>query len=301
MLILIFGKDTLVIERDLIYNLKSISSFGGFMIEVISSSQNKLVKLAAALSRKKYRDETGLFLVEGLRLLEEAVISDWEMECCFITPTAREKERTQELVERLAARNIKVAELPETLFAKLAETEHPQGVLGIMHKKEYGFDDIITKETSSFIVVLESVQEPGNVGTLIRTADAAGCSGVIVTKGSADIFAGKTIRAAMGSVFHLPVVAGMEATEAIRRLKEEQIMIIATALSPASDTYYEVDMKGPVAIVFGNEGNGLPAGILAASDKLMHIPIAGRAESLNVSAAAAVILYDAVRQRRQQG
>lgn len=267
------------------------------MVELITSSQNRMVKLASSLSQKKYRDETGLFLLEGIRLVEEAVQSGWRLECCLVTAEARLKDRVVNMLEQLHSQNVKLLEVTDEIFSKLSETEQPQGILSIARKKEYTLADILTGEEPPLIAVLESVQDPGNVGALIRTADAAGCSGVILTKGCADIYSGKTVRATMGSLFHLPIITGLDGGEAVEALKLNNIALFATSLA-TRNLYHDVNMNRPSAIVFGNEGSGVRAEILQAADELMYIPIYGKAESLNVSASAAVILFEAVRQRR---
>ena len=146
------------------------------------------------------------------------------------------------------------------------------------------------------IVVLDGIQDPGNAGTIIRTADAAGCTGVVILKGATDIYAGKTVRATMGSLFHLPVWEGVAAGELITALRSANIGILATALQNA-DIYYQVDLKKPVAVILGNEGQGVGRELIDKADGCLTIPLVGAAESLNVAVAAGVILYEAVRQR----
>lgn len=267
------------------------------MIEVITSSQNKQVKLASSLLQKKYRDETGLFLVEGVRLVEEVVQAEWKIECCLITEEARSKERIGKILEQLAARNVKLIQVPDAIFQKLADTEQPQGIAAIVHKQKYTLSDILADKKMPLLAILESVQDPGNVGALIRTADAAGCTGVILTRGCADVFSGKTVRASMGSIFHLPIVGGLEAGDVLEVLKHNHITLLATSLA-TRNLYHDIDMNRPVAVIFGNEGSGVREDVLQTADSLMYIPISGKAESLNVAASAAVILFEAMRQRR---
>lgn len=267
------------------------------MVECITSSQNKMVKLASSLSQKKYRDETGFFLLEGIRLVEEAALAGWSLECCMVTAEARSKERVVQILNQLNTQNVKLLQLSDEIFNKLTETQQPQGIMAIAHKKDYTLADVLESKELPLIAILESIQDPGNVGALIRTADAAGCSGVILTKGCADIYSGKTVRATMGSLFHLPVVSGVEGNEVINALKLNKIALFATSLA-TRNLYHDVNMNRPSAIVFGNEGSGVRAEILQAADELMYIPIFGKAESLNVSASAAVILFEAMRQRQ---
>jgi TrmH family RNA methyltransferase len=179
----------------------------------------------------------------------------------------------------------------------MAETKDSQGILLVLEKKASSIDELMAIEKPVF-VVLDSVQDPGNVGTIIRTVDAAGCSAVLMTKGCADLFGGKTVRATMGSLFHIPCITDCTQTELLTRFKEYKIAVFATSLAGAKE-YFSVDFSQPAAIVFGNEGNGVSQEMLKAAAAKVHIPIYGQAESLNVAASAAVILYETVRQRRQ--
>jgi len=260
------------------------------MLETITSNQNKMVKLAASLLQKKYRDESGLFLVEGIRLIEEAAKSDWRIECCFVTQSALTKER-------VVNKNIKLIQLSEVMLNKLTETEQPQGIVAIVQKKTHVITDALPVDTVPLIIMLDSIQDPGNIGALIRTADASGCTGIILTQGCADPFSGKTVRASMGSLFHLPIISGIQSVEALSILKQNNVSVLATSLA-ARNLYYEANFKRPLAIVFGNEGSGVCEEVLQAADQLLYIPIMGKAESLNVAASAAVILFEATRQRR---
>jgi len=266
-------------------------------MEVIVSSQNNLVKLAASLRQKKYRDEAGVFSVEGVRLVEEAIKADWEITTCIVTKKAYEQSRVQKLVEQLEKRHCRIAELSDILYAKITDTDQAQGIMAIVKKKEFSLQDLTAENKRPLIAVLDAVQDPGNVGALIRTADAAGCTAVIMTPGSADLFSGKTVRATMGSLFHIPVVSKISTPELISYVKEFQIQLIATALT-SSSPYYEVDLTGPAAVVFGNEGNGVSDELLRHAASRLYIPLYGQAESLNVAAAAAVIFYEIARQRR---
>jgi RNA methyltransferase, TrmH family len=265
--------------------------------EHINSPQNQLIKQIAALKQKKQRDESGLFLVEGVRLCEDLAASDWQGEVCLFTPESAANPRVDKLLESLAAKGCRLVQTPEGIYNKVTETEHPQGIMVIAAKRHFVFPDLVQPDSSPLIAVLDGIQDPGNAGVLIRTADAAGCSGVILTRGCVDLFAAKTVRATMGSLFHLPVLTGLSASELLAALSAASIPLAATALE-AAIPYYSAGLTGPVAIAFGNEGQGLTHELLAAADRRLVIPICGQAESLNVAAAAAVILFEAARQRR---
>lgn len=268
------------------------------MSELVTSLQNPTVKLAVSLQQKKHRDETGLFLVEGVRLGEELIAAGWEIEFGLFTDTAAKQERAGHLIDK-ANRCCRMLQVSEHVFAKAAETDSPQGILFAAKRSVVSLEQLIEMK-EPLLMVLDGIQDPGNMGTLLRTADSAGVDGIIVTAGSADPFNGKALRASMGSAFHLPVAVGVSQSDLLAVLQERNMPLLTTALD-ASVSYLAVDYRGAVAVAFGNEGNGIDARLLAEADKRLHIPIFGKAESLNVAAAAAVVLYEAARQRRGHG
>ncbi|MGI6093019.1 MAG: RNA methyltransferase [Veillonellaceae bacterium] len=266
------------------------------MSEFISSPHNPIVKLVASLRLKKRRDETGLFIAEGIRLVEEALGSCWKAHMLIYTSDIKETQRFQDLLTKLDPRDCRIIEVPTNIFERISETEQPQGVMLLIDKRSSNKLEQLIDHERPLIAILDAVQDPGNVGTLIRTADAVGCTAVILTRGCADLFSGKTVRASMGSIFHLPVYPDMSPVEIVEFMERHKIKLLATSLE-SSDNYCSADFTDRVAIIFGNEGNGVSKDLLEHSYKRLHIPIIGKAESLNVSAAAAVILYEAVRQR----
>jgi TrmH family RNA methyltransferase len=266
------------------------------MIEIITSPQNKLIKQAAALKQKKHREELGLFMVEGVRLCEDFAASDWLGEICLFTREAAKNSRVEAVLAALAAKNCRLAEVPAAIYDKVTDTEQPQGIMVLAAKRRFTFDEMLSKRRAPLIAVLDGIQDPGNVGAMIRTADAVGCSGVVLTTGCADLFAGKTVRATMGSLFHLPIIDGFSRNELLRALTLAGTPLLATALESAQ-IYHRTDLTGPVAIAFGNEGAGMSQELLDGSALRLYIPIYGAAESLNVATAAAVVLYEAARQR----
>lgn len=268
------------------------------MKEIITSSQNQFIKMAASLKEKKYRDELNLFLVEGARLVEEAIHSNWQVEACiYIAEAAKEETKIQELLLKLQSKKCRIIEVSSAIFGKITDVKQPQGIMAVMKKCEYQLADSLAHIEKPFFVVLDEVQDPGNVGTIIRTAAAAGCTGIILTKGCADVFAGKVVRASMGSVFHVPIFENITRKEVIDSFGKYGITLLATSLE-SSSIYFQIDFNQPMAIVFGNEGNGVSRQLLEESKERLHIPLLGNVESLNVAASAAVILYEAVRQRQ---
>lgn len=266
--------------------------------QLISSAENPRIKLAAALRQKKYRDDSGLFLVEGIHLVEEAIIAGWKIEQMFICCDHFATAQLAELKVRLLPFEEKVLDVSAPVFKKIAETDSPQGILAIVRQQnqELGTkrpENILSKRT--FWVVLDAVQDPGNVGTIVRTADAAGASGVILAPGCADLYAGKTVRASMGSLFHLPVCKAT-VEQCLDYFAAENVSLYVADANSAVN-YNELNMTAACAVVFGNEGAGVGEEFRQHAAAAIRIPIIGKAESLNVASAAAVILFEAARQR----
>jgi len=263
---------------------------------VISSLQNKFVKSAAGLKQKKHRDELGQFMAEGVRLCEELAASEWQIDTCFFTGSAAQDDRTLRVLDTLRNKGCSLFEVSASVLDKIAETEEPQGIIVIARQRKMSIKELLSLVKVPLIAVLDDVRDPGNAGTIIRTADAAGCNGVIFLKGCADLYAGKTIRATMGSLFHLPVIEGVARSELVAAKQDYGIKLAVTSLT-AAQRYYEADLTGALALVFGSESQGISAEVTEASQSRIFIPMLGKAESLNVAAAAAVILYEAARQR----
>lgn len=256
----------------------------------------RLVKNIARLSRRKFREAEGLFLAEGVRLLEEAARSDWEVPWCLFTATAYARPRVRELLTALDERGTRLALADEDVLQRLSETDTSQGILAVVKKKVFSLAALTGQASPPLWVVLDGVQDPGNAGTIVRTAYAAGCSGVLLTRGSVDIFAPKTVRATMGALFHLPVVPNLEPPALLSWLRKHDVQCVVTA-ADAPLCHFDADLTRPLAVVLGNEGGGVSGAFLETADKTVRIPMQPGAESLNVAIAAAVILFEAVRQR----
>jgi len=244
-------------------------------------------KLVRKLAQKKFRNELKLFTAEGLRLCEE--VPPAQIEFGFYTRDFLSDERAKILVERLKIFAPLEEILPSTM-EKISDTQTPQGILLVVRQKFSAPKEVLTKK---IIAVLDGVQDPGNVGTILRTAEAFNC-GVILLDGSAEIFNPKVVRSSMGAIFYLPIVKiSREEFLSLRGVE-----ILATALDRTAEIYFEHDFtKNPVAIVFGSEANGVSKKILDVARKIF-IPMNGRAESLNVATSAAIILSEAVRQSK---
>ncbi|WP_146548063.1 TrmH family RNA methyltransferase [Rummeliibacillus suwonensis] len=246
----------------------------------IESSQNALVKHWKKLATtRKERDRSGEFLVEGFHLVEEAINSKSEILHLIV----------REDVAIPVSWNIDhifVVEVTVQVAKEFAETENSQGIFAQV--KQPAISEKEQKKWTKLLLV-DAVQDPGNIGTMIRTADAAGIDAVILGKGSADPFNPKTVRSTQGSIFHIPVVRG-ELSEWIDSLKEKKIPVYGTALENAV-LYNQVERKEEFALIMGNEGSGIHPDFLEKTDLNVTIPIMGRAESLNVAVATGIVLY----------
>lgn len=266
------------------------------MVERIDSPANKKIKLAAALKQRKQREKTGLFVAEGLRLCEMAADSDWAIEFGLLTCQIQDQERGRELLAKLEDRGCPLYEVPENIFAKAAATETPQGIMLVMAQKNPSLPEQAAKDKPLY-VVMDGVQDPGNAGTIIRTADAVGADGVILLKGTVDAFGEKVVRSTMGSIFHVPVYSGVSVAELADFAQNSGMQLLATALDDTAKPHFQQDFTQGTAVVLGNEGNGVSEELLAVAQKT-YIPMYGQAESLNVGMSAAIVLYEVLRQRK---
>ena len=268
-------------------------------MERIESAENPKIKRAAALHMRKERERQGAFIAEGIRLTEEAAAASWPLLFCLVTKEILQDVRVQAIVAVLEKKRCPVYIVSPTAYKKASVTNTPQGILLAMKRETVSLSSLRAEETP-LLAVLDKIQDPGNAGTIIRTADAAGCTGIVALEGTVDLFSDKTVRSAMGSLFHLPIVARATHEEMLSYMQENRVSCFASMLDKTAVPYFSVDYRRPVAIVFGNEGNGVSAEI---GENLPHvyIPMAGRTESLNVGTAAAIILYEAFRQRYSLG
>ena len=257
----------------------------------ITSVQNALVKAAADLKQKKYRLERQLFLAEGLRTVEEAIGSE-SVEQIFYT--AIEDERTRRVLETAAEKGVALYCVSESVMKKISDTDSPQGIVAVCKMQSVKLESLFA--TGNMLLVLDRVADPGNVGTMLRTADAAGIGGIVLLKGCVDIYAPKTVRSTMGSLFHVPVFAGADEAQFVKAAKRAGYELLVTSLEGA-DNLYKADLRGRLAFVMGNEANGVTETLLAEADKRVYIPMAGRAESLNVAMAAGIVMFEALRRK----
>lgn len=265
------------------------------MRKVITSTHNPIIKDVCELKIKKHRGLREEFIVEGVRSTEEAVASGWEIIMAFVDFDAVDSERFQNVVHQLEALSAPVYEVPPEVMRRLTDTETPAGLLTVIKRKEHFLEDW-NEATEGTILIVDEVRDPGNVGTIIRTADAAGISSVVLLSGCADVFAPKTVRATMGSIFHLPVVVDVEKDYLVAWAQEHGWQLVVSALEGA-ENLYTTSLAAKKLVVMGNEANGVSEEICAAADKKIFIPMQGKAESLNVAMATGIILFEGVRQQ----
>ena len=252
---------------------------------VITSRENKIYKLAVKLASRSGRERFGLFAVEGVRSVADAVKKGADIEHLIICDSFS--------CERIPCRNAYV--FAKKLFAELSGTVTPQGVIALCRIPETKLEDI--SDEGGCVVLCEGVQDPGNIGTVIRTAHAAFCGGVVLSSGCCDLYNPKTVRATMSSIFSVPAVCRVTAAEAIEHFRSRGYRIICGALSPRAKSLYETDISGKTLIIVGNEGSGVTEETAALCDDIVKIPMRQDAESLNVSAAASVLIYEHYRQK----
>jgi TrmH family RNA methyltransferase len=257
---------------------------------VLTSLKNPRVVAAVRLKKRAFREEDRRFLVEGAQGVAEALAAG-RLETLFVL------DELDELVVRARQAGVEVHQVGGDLMRKLTSTVTPQGLLGVAPFVDVGLEAL---PAEGCLTILHEVRDPGNAGTVLRSADAAGGSGVVFTATSVDVYNTKTVRASAGSVFHLPVVRGADTAEAIGRARSLGYRVLAMDARGA-ESLYSTDLSGPVAFVFGNEAHGLPQDVVSLADATVRVPHAGAAESLNLAAAATVCLFDHARRQVGKG
>jgi TrmH family RNA methyltransferase len=248
------------------------------LMKRIESKQNSKIKQWKKLQTKKEREKTGLFIIEGEHLVEEALHYKHYVRELVLSETFQ-------VPHKWNLDGVDLYIIPNELMKEIGDTETPQGIAAICEQPIHK----VNQEKLGSILLIDAVQDPGNLGTLIRTADASGIDAVVLGEGTVDVFNSKVLRATQGSIFHLPIVKG-QIGEWIIRLKNENVTVYGTSLE-GGVPFQTVSPSQPFALLVGNEGNGVQKEFLSQTDQNLYIPIYGKAESLNVTVAGGILLY----------
>lgn len=257
---------------------------------MITSMQNTKIKnLVQLIKKAKYRNEKKVFVIEGKKMFLESPKES--IESIYISESLYNRKELNEILMDCTYEVVK-----DEIFQKVSDTKTPQGIMCVIRQKQYVLEEIISCN-NPHLILLEDLQDPGNVGTIIRTAEGAGVTGVILSKNSVDIYNPKTIRSTMGSVFRMPFLYVEDFFETLIKIKKTGIKIYAAALD-GERFYDEENYSDSIGFLIGNEGKGLSSKALNLAEAHIKIPMEGKVESLNAAVAATVLIYEAYRQRR---
>lgn len=258
---------------------------------MITATSNKRIKWLVSLTEKaKERKKEQVFLVEGTKMFEEA--DEKYIREVYVSESYIEKNGISEKLKKTGYETVS-----DEVFKKISDTKAPQGILCVMKQYQYTLEELLQKENPVF-VLLEDIQDPGNLGTILRTGEGAGIDGVIMTKDTVDIYNPKTIRATMGSVYRMPFLYVDSLADVIEKLQEKGISVYAAHLQ-GKEYYDSFDFKKGSAFLIGNEGNGLKKETANLADFYLKIPMEGKVESLNAAIATSLLMYESYRQRRK--
>ncbi|MBI4652565.1 RNA methyltransferase [Candidatus Desantisbacteria bacterium] len=258
------------------------------------SLQNK-IKLISILHDKKIRMKENKFVLEGVRIIESALASNADIDFILYTKDILKNDRGKSIVNKCEENGIESFQVTGDVIASVSHVETSQGIAGVAFCKEDALSKIPLDKKNLTLIIMDSVQDPGNIGTIIRIGEASGADGIILSKGCVDIYNPKTTRASMGAIFNIPVIKVEDLKETLKMLKKQNIKIIATDVN-AKKNYFDYDSHGKTAFLLGNEAQGLKSDLISLADVSIKIPIFGKSESLNVSTAASIIIYEHVRQ-----
>lgn len=259
--------------------------------DVITSTSNSNIKFIKALQMKKYRDEYGLFTAEGIKLVDEALASGHKLK--YLLLAKANADLTEKYRGQAERKGIQLLITADHVFDSISDTKTPQGVMAVIHKKHYDLDTVLGGP-EGFLVLLDGISDPGNLGTIIRTVDAAGGTGVVLLNGCTDPYGPKAVRSTMGSIFRVPVYESDDAADLVIRLRKASYHIAASHLA-GSDVFRWKGGGPKTALVIGNESRGVSRQLIELADSLIKIPMAGGAESLNASVAAGILIYEIYR------
>lgn len=267
---------------------------------MITSAANQQMKQVSALLKKaKERREKKSFVVEGTKMVAEAP-AEW-LKAVYVSEGYEKHEEHAEIISMMQNRCKETGAIYETVadsvFKSVSDTQTPQGIMAVVQMPEYRLEELL-KGNKTHLLIVESIQDPGNLGTMVRTGEGAGISGVIMNKTTVDLFNPKTIRSTMGSIYRVPFYVAEDLKETLELLKQEKVSLYAAHLK-GEHTYTEEDYTQACGFLIGNEGNGLSDEIADTADIYIKIPMEGQVESLNAAISATLLMYEANRQRRQ--
>ncbi len=263
---------------------------------LITSLQNEKIKQVVRLRNRKERDETSLFLIEGYRELKRAYDAGIEIETIYFCPSFFSESGQRRLIEQFEGNSV---ECIEVVFAKMSYRDTPDGLIAVakqMRRQLCELDEILSTKKAPFLVIAESIEKPGNLGTILRSCDAAGVDAVLVCDPTTDIYNPNVVRSSVGTLFTLPVIQA-NSQKVLDYLREKKISI-AAATPHAKIEYTDADFTVPVALAVGAEQHGLSETWMKQADIQVQIPMHGIADSLNVASATTLVLYEVVRQRK---
>ena len=255
---------------------------------ITAANNSKVKKLVLLMQKAKARREQDVFVTEGIKMFMEANLE--MITEVYVSESFYEKKIAREKIEQC---HYEV--LSDELFKKVSDTQTPQGIMCVMKQYHYKLEDLFRKKNPMFLI-LEDIQDPGNLGTMVRTAEGAGVDGIIMSKKTVDIYNPKTIRSTMGSIYRMPFLYTDDLIAVMKQLKEKGIKLYAAHLQ-GEKFYHQLDFSGGTAFLIGNEGNGLKDETAKAADVYMKIPMQGQVESLNAAVASVILMYEAARQR----
>ncbi len=259
---------------------------------MISSTKNEQVKNVIELKKKaKARNEAKLFVVEGVRMVSE--LPKERTEKVYVSESFMKNPENEAFLARYPRYEV----VTDSVFGAMSDTQTPQGVLALVRQYEYGMDDLLQTEGAAHLMILENLQDPGNLGTILRAGEGAGITGLIMSRDTVDIYNPKVIRSTMGSVFRVPFFYTDDLFATVGELQARGIRLFAAHLG-GKNNYEEEDYTGNIGFLIGNEGNGLTDELSQKADTWVKIPMAGQVESLNAAIAASILMFETARQRR---
>ena len=260
-------------------------------MQIVSSKDNELVKHIKKLKDKKYRDENNEYIIEGVKLIEEAVKENAKIKKIII---CEDTTRTYEIPTNIMLEIAKYEciYVTDKIFTSITQVTNPQGIMAIIEKDTHNNEIDFTQD---IIVILDDVQDPGNLGTILRTVDSIGLNQIIVSKGTADAFNSKVVRSTMGTIFRIKIIESEDLKETIKAIKKHHFKLVVTSLQ-TDNSIYDIEFDKKI-LVIGNESNGVSQEIQDMADEKAKIPMLGKTESLNASVAAGIVMYEYVRQK----